>query len=290
VAGYAFLFGVRERFVWCGVLSGVAFWVRPEAAVIGVVFLLGTRRAWVALGPLCIWIVLLACWRGICGHGFDPVPKLQFIMDHNVAADQGAVERLVQLPRAFFEAFWPLAVLAVIGVWRWRPAPIMWMLLFATVIIWAYVPRRRFFVNWMFAVAPLAAVAVTGLPRRVWWLAAVVGLQLVLAGRGGSDANRIVERQVAEHLRDLLEKDEVVAGDMTRVQYFAGFRPLEPRHFSADELVAAGRDARFVVLRGNRDYADEVQRRLTNHTPWPIPVRFQEHAKSRGLLVLERTN
>jgi len=290
VASYAFLLGLRERYTWCGVLSGVAFWIRPEAVVIPVVFLLETRRAWVAFGPLLLGIALLAAWRGICGHGFDPVPKLQFIMDHNVAEDQGALERLVQIPNAILQAFWPMAVLAVIGAWRWRPAPIMWVMLFASVIIWAYVPRRRFFVNWMFAVAPLAAVAVTQLPRRHLWLAAVVVLELLLAVIGGSNANRIVERQVAEHLRGLLRPGDVIAGDMTRVQYFAGFRPLEPRHFSADELVEAGRGARFVVLRGNRNYAAQVQRRLADHVLWPIPAQFQEHATARGLVVLERTN
>ena len=36
VASYAFLFGLRKRFVACGALAGLAFWIRPEAAVLPV--------------------------------------------------------------------------------------------------------------------------------------------------------------------------------------------------------------------------------------------------------------
>jgi hypothetical protein len=296
VAGYAFLFGLRKRYALCGCLAGLAFWIRPEAAVIPVAFFLGNRRAWKAFVPLGLLILALASWRAVCGHGFDPVPKLKFIMDHNVAEHIGGFERLVEVPARILEAFGPMSLLAVVGAWRRRPAPVMWLLLFATVIIWAYVPRWRFFVNWMFVVAPLAAFAVERLRGRKWWLAAVIVIDLGLAANGGSDANRVVERQVGEYLGELLRPGETVTGDMTRVLYFAGVRPLPPRHFTVDELVTLGRDARFVVLRSRRRVApnsdrlvaDAVEARLTRHAEVPLPAEFAERAKQRGLRVLGR--
>lgn len=296
VASYAFLSGLRKRHVACGALAGLAFWVRPEAAVIPVVFLLGDRRAWKAFVPLGLAIAVLASWRGWCGHGFDPVPKLAFIMEHNVAEHIGGFERLVDVPGKFLEAFTAMALLCVIGMFRRRPPPVIWLLLIATVIIWAYVPRWRFFVNWMFVVAPLAAFAVERLPGRNWWLAAVVALDLFLAATGGSNSNRIVERQVGEHLRGLLREGETVTGDMTRVLYFAGVRPLPPRHFTVDELVTTGDSARFVVLRSRRKLedesdrlvADEVDARLPQHSMMGLPDEFAKLAEERGLRVLQK--
>ena len=290
----AFLLGVKKKYWSCGALAGLAFWIRPEAALIPMVFLLGDRRSWRSIPVLLAAIGLLALWRGSCGHGYDPMPKLAFIAAHNVAEDTDAVGfvlRVLQnLPRALWllvEAFNALAILAVIGLWRRRPAPVLWLLALGLLVVCAYVPRRRFLVNWMFCVAPLAAAGLVHLPRRRLWLAGVILLNLVLALTGGVEFNRLAERRVAEHLREMLRPGEVIAGDMTRVLYFAGQRPLEPRHYSAEELSQSGRGARFVVLRAGRETTPAVRRELVSHAPLELTGELGDLARQRGILVLE---
>jgi hypothetical protein len=115
----------------------------------------------------------------------------------------------------------------------------------------------------------------------------VILLNLVLALTGGVEFNRLAERRVAEHLREMLRPGEVIAGDMTRVLYFAGQRPLEPRHYSAEELSQSGRGARFVVLRAGRETTPAVRRELVSHAPLELTGELGDLARQRGILVLE---
>ena len=295
VGCFAVVLGVKKQFWVCGAVSGLAFWIRPEAVLIPIVFLFSDRRSWRLVPVWLAAIGLLVLWRGSCGHGYDPMPKLAFIAAHNVAGDTDAVGLVLRVlgnsPRTLWllvEAFNAMAILALIGLWHRRPAAVLWLLALGLLVVCAYVPRRRFLVNWMFCVAPLAAIGLMHLPRRGMWLGGVVLLNISLALTGGVDANRLAERRVAEHLRELSNPGDVIAGDMTRVLYFAGQRPLEPRHYTAEELVANGRSARFVVLRTGRETTPEVRRGLMSHGPLELTGELSDLARERGILVLER--
>jgi hypothetical protein len=299
LAASAFLCGLRASWWSCGVLCGLAFWVRPEAALIPLALLFGGRsawRAWRALVPLGVAIVGLLVWRGLCGHGYDPVPKLAFIAAHNVADQTGgpgfvlrSVAHLALIPGRMIEAFAAIAGFALIGVFRGpRSRPGLILLGMAVAVICCYVPRWRFLVNWMFTLVPLAAIGVGALPGVRWWLGATIVVDLVLASTGGVDPNRSAEREVAAHVRAQLVGDQRVAGDMTRVLYFAGQRPLQPRHHAAEELIAAGREAEFVVLRRGRDTTPAVVAGLRDHVPYPLPAGVADRAGDRGILVLRR--
>jgi len=293
VGGYAFLFGVRRGFWWCGLLSALAFWIRPEAALIPLAFFFSRRSAAVAFVPLILGIAALAAWRGLCGHGYDPVPKLQFIMAHNVAGETDVVgfalrclQHLLAIPWLLVEACGVLALLAVYGAFLRRPAALFWMLACAVIVICAYVPRWRFLVNWLFLIAPLAALGLARLPGRRWWVGLVIVANLALALHGGVKPDRIAERRVAEYLRAQLRDGEVLRGDMTRVLYFAGQRPLEPRHFTAEELIETGRSARFVVLRSRRETTPLVRQGLSGHENLRLPRHLHDLALARGITVL----
>jgi hypothetical protein len=153
-------------------------------------------------------------------------------------------------------------------------------------VICSYVPRRRFLVNWIFCVVPLAAIGLRHLPRRWVWLGVVIVLNAILALTGGVEGSRLAERQVAEHLRQRLEPGEVIAGDMTRVLYFAGQRPLQPRRYAAEELIALGRGARFVVLVRDRASTPAVVAGLFDHEPLELGDELADLADARGILVL----
>lgn len=295
VGGYAFLFGLRQRYCWCGALAGLAFWVRPEAALIPLVFLGRARVSWLPSLVTAALVAVLAGWRGACGHGFDPVPKLAFIAEYNVAGDTDAVGfalrsvgHLLEIPANLFSAYGALALLAIIGLFHVRPGPAIRLFAMAVVVICLYVPRWRFLVNWIFLIVPFAAVALRYLPRPGIWIALNIILHLCLSMRGGIDPNRIAERSIAVYLRQQLQPGQRVAGDMTRVHYFVGQRPLAPRHFTATELIIASRDARFVVLGTRRATTASVLAGLPDHQALELPEELQTLAEARGILVLYR--
>lgn len=295
IGSYAFLFGLRERYWCCGVMTGLAFWVRPEAALIPLVFAGRARSTWLPLFVAALMVVMLAVWRGACGHGFDPVPKLAFIAAHNVAGETDAlgfvirsVWHLLEVPSKFLSAYGALGLFAILGLFYTRPRPAIRLFVLAVAVICLYVPRWRFLVDWMFVVVPLAAVGVRCLPKPGFWISAAILHNLFWSMTGGVNPNRIAEPRVAAYLEQHMEPGQRIAGDMTRVLYFAGQRPLAPRHFDADELIAAGREAEFVVLRKRRATTLRVLEGLPDHQPVRLPDKLQVLATDRGMLVLQR--
>jgi hypothetical protein len=265
-AAGAVLCGVAGRLVWLGALAGLAFWVRPEGALLPLGFvLLAPRRAWRALVPLALLVLLLGAFRWSCGHGFDPVPKLAF---HALRDDLGSeradlLGNLLALPGAYMEAFLcagALAVLSLRAPWP-RGAGALWLsFLAALAAIVTFVVRRRFFVGQCAIVLPLAGAGVAGLQRlgprgRELLLALACGLDLWTAWHGTIPGDRIAEKLVGEHLAARIGPGETVSGDMTRVLWYAGQRPLPPRHFDAAWLIEQARrpGVSFVVLSTRSD-------------------------------------
>lgn len=301
LGGAAFLAGLRRRWWLCGALVGAGFQVRPEALLIAATFtLLHWRRALAICALPALAVLGLALLRVQFGSDFELLPKAGFNWSKSAlgAGDAGAVltrlgGNLIDVPWLWVEAFAGLGLLAVVGLARRpRPAPAVLLLVLAIVVIVAFVPRRRFLVSWTFAVLPLAMLGYDALPRR----ARVAALLLVVASSIGlglrvTAADRLAERDVGAFLGEQLAPSQTLTGDMTRVLYFAGRRPLPPRHFTADEIVAAASapDVRFVVLGANRPHAAEVEQRLRDaFEVYELPPALRELAAARGIVVLAR--
>jgi hypothetical protein len=160
------------------------------------------------------------------------------------------------------------------------------------VAILLFLPRRRFLISWFFVVLPFAVRGLRSLPERGRWPTLfVAGLTGLFASLKIGETDRIGERQVGEYLGARLEPDETVAGDMTRVLWFAGSRPIPPRHFSVEELVERAQEptVRFVVLGARREGTQQVEQALApDFTRYVLPEIEQRAAFLRGILVLER--
>ena len=220
---------------------------------------------------------------------------LAFIAASNVAGDTDffgllarACSHLLDLPAISLEAFGALGLFAVYGLFFFRPRPAVWLLVMAVVVICLYIPRWRFLVNWLFAVVPLAAVGVRRLPKPAWWVGLAIAHNLFWSLTGGVHSDRIAEPRVATYLRERLQPGHTIAGDMTRVLYFAGQRPLAPRHFDASELIEAGRGAHYVVLRQRRATTPLVVKGLPDHEVVDLPEPLRGLAAARGMVVLQR--
>ena len=300
VAGMSVWAGVRQRWISLGLWAGLGFWLRPEALVVPLAFAVSyPRRAWRALLPGLVPVLALTLWRAALGLGFAPVAKLDLILERSVASDGTSPiafgEHLVQIPWLSLEAYGPMALLALWGTIRnRRPGmkPLYWAFLLAVVIICIFLPRRRFLVSWLVVITPIAAAGFHALPRggRMPLLWAIVAFGVVL-GLRTTDPNRIAERQVGEFLAANLLPGEQVTGDMTRVVYYSGRRPLVPRRFSAEEIAAAARDSavRYVVLGERRETTPSVRERLAaDFAPVQFPGEIEPAAADRGILVLER--
>ncbi len=204
-------------------------------------------------------------------------------------------KHLMQIPQLSLEAYGPIALLALWGVLRNRlpdMVPLTLAFLLAVVVICAFLPRRRFLVSWLVVVVPIAVAGFHAMPRnaRGPLLLAIVLFGIVL-GLRTTDPNRIAERRVGEYLAAHLQPGEEVTGDMTRVVYYSGRRPLVPRRFSAEDIVASARSpyVRYVVLGQRRDTTPVVQSELeADFVPWDPPEEIEVLAADRGILVLER--
>lgn len=289
--------GTLQRWWLLGLLAGLGFWIRPEAALLPVGFLLFRLRAWRALLPFVALVLLLAAWRAALDLGFDPVPKATFNWERTVFAEgylAGLLLNLLKLPWLYVEAFSLMGLVAIWGVVCHQRLckPILWIWLLVFLLVAAFLPRRRFLVGWMFTVAPVAAAGLIAFPRR-WQdllLTVVVVAGLLLSLRV-TDPNRIAERDLGRHLQNVMSEEDFVTGDMTRVLYFAGQRPLPPRHFTVQELVdlaAGSRPARFVVLATEKPTALAVEKRLGGFVRADLPQRIAKECADRGILVLER--
>jgi hypothetical protein len=304
VAATALLCGLGGRRWWLGALAGVAFLVRAEGCLLVVPFvLLAPKRHAVALLPVLAAVLLFGAWRLQTGHGFDPVPKLAFhALRDDLDGERGdLLGNLLAAPRAYMEAFLAAGALAVLALRKPSPrgAAALWLaLLCGIAAIVTFVVRRRFFVGWAGAVLPLAGIGVAGLARlgqrgRELLLALACGLDVLVGWRGVIDADRIAERYVGEHLAERLAPGQTVAGDFTRVLWYAGPRPRPARHFDADWLLAAARrpEVAFVVLnaRGGRGVYDAVVAGLRGaFSRYELTGVLGELADERGITVWMR--
>ncbi|MCA8941124.1 MAG: hypothetical protein KDB80_01075, partial [Planctomycetes bacterium] len=271
VAGLATWNAMRGRPVEAGMWSGFATWVRPEGILVAVAFAIVERRAALRLLlSAAIPVLALGLWRQRAVGEFIVFPKASFNADRLWDEVPGLLDftwhwlgNAVEIPWLWCEAFAVVGVLAVLGMFRGRSRgsrPLTIMIALGIVLICGFLPRRRFLVSWFVAVVPLAAMALRSLGRprdAVFILAMLANILLSLRIQ---EPNRIAERRVGEYLGEQLAPGDLVAGDMTRVLWFAGRRPLPPKHFTADELIERARlpRVRFVVLGARREVTAEV--------------------------------
>lgn len=296
--------GLRGALGWLGWAAGLAFWVRPEAAVLVVAFgLVRPRAAWRALLPFALCAVALTVWRGALGHGFAPLGELFDMVEERSVTGRGDVAaglrqlagNVIDLPWLWVEAFGLVGLLAVWGMLRGPrrgQAALYWTLLLGVVVICAFLARRRFLIAWFAAVSPIAVAGFQSLPKKlrspVFWLVLVSSAWLSLRTM---DVNRRAERAVGEFLAEHLQPGDGLVSDMTRVVYFAGRRPLPPKPFGAEELIELGRDpaARVIVLGSGRAAAPVVEAALADtFERASLPPDLVRGAADRGILVLTR--
>lgn len=319
VAAAATFAALRGRMFECGLWSGLAFGIRPEGAAIAVVFGLwqmlgrpgasaasGRAKGALALLGLAGPVVGLAAWRmrATAAPEWEWMPKFGFNAERLWGEDgptlggfaQHFAGNLLEIPWLWVEAFAVVGLLAVVGLfardrrelWPWRVLVCVGIFAIA-----AFLPRRRFLLTWYFAIVPLAVIGLRRLPARAADLALILVLvtNLLLSLRvPGMD--RYAERVVADVLVEVLRPGERITGDLTRVIYFAGQRPLPPRHFSVDELVSRAKapDVRFVVLGSKRDTAAPVMARLEEYgfVFYDLPAKVRGVVEERGITVLHR--
>ncbi len=285
-----------------GAWLGAASWARPEALVLaGALALAAPRKAWRMLWPVAVAAAVLSAARALCGHGPDPMPKAGFVWERTIGVAPGIGDMVaafgrhaLQMPWLWVEAFAISGVLAVLGVWRGALAHRRAFLAAAVLgcaLICAFLPRRRFLVTWLPVVLPLAVAGLGALPARCrsFVLAAAVLLNVALSVRV-IDADRVAERRVGAWLATQCAPGERITGDMTRVLYFAGERPLPPKPFTAEQLAdrAHAVRARFVVLGARRPTTPEARRLLGDYRPLRLPPELAELAHRRGILTLHR--
>jgi hypothetical protein len=176
--------------------------------------------------------------------------------------------------------------------------PLLWQIVLQIGAVCSFVTRRRFLLSAAVPALALAGAALAGLGAR--WrrtlLALLAAIGLILGWKGVTDADRVAEREVGEYLGPLLPQDDQIAGDRTRVMWFAGRRPLWPRHYTDDELLAmaAPPEVRFVVLsagtkRRERDQFDALEAGLRQHFDrLVLPAGLEASARERGLAVFVR--
>lgn len=329
VLAFGVLAGMRQQWWQLGAWSALAFLVRAEGVLLPLAFVT-VRGGYRALLPCGLAVLTFGAWRWSLDLGFDPVPKLAF---HEARDDLGAARgdlwaNLKQLPTVYMEAFLlpgALAVLAWLPPRRAGIGRITALLGLGLLPMLTFVVRRRFFASWSPLVLALAGVgliallerlgagkrqraapegdtgnpAATSLPRapsaraRDAVLAVSCALDLVLGWNGVMDPDRAAERWIGQHLRDRLEPGQTVAGDMTRVLWFADQRPLPTRHFEPEWFVerAHAAEVRFVVLSiGTRreSYARIAAGIADQFVPYTMPPFLRDAAADRGIAVFAR--
>lgn len=295
------LSGLRAQWWRCGLWSGVAFWIRPEGVLLAASFaILERRRALALLLPTTLAVAALAVLRWWHGHGLDPLPMLAFhVNERDDLPERGNVlGNLLQVPASCFEAFAGCAVLPLLLlVPRFRgaknTAALVWQIVMQIGAVVTFVTRRRFLLSAAVPVLTLGGTALAALqPRvRIVVLTLLVSFELVTGWRGVTDADRIAERQVGEYLRDHVEPGDRIVTDLTRILWFADRRPLWPRHFRVDELLALAAEpaTRFVALRAKHATFPELERGLA--ATWQratLPPDLDASVRERGIAVFVR--
>ena len=297
------LHGLRAQWWRCGVWSGIAFLIRPEGALLAASFALVHRGAVIrTLVPLAAAVLGLGLLRLVNGHGFDPLPMLLFhVNERDDLPERGNVlANLLQVPVAWAEAFGPVGLLPLLLLVRsWRPdrcaLPFVWQIVMQIGAVCTFVTRKRFMLSAAVPVIALAGVALA--PLRVRWrallLSAMVLWGAVGAWRGVTDADRFAERRVGERLATLLRPEDDFVTDLTRVRWFAGRRPLWPRHFTVDELLAAAAksNVRYVVLSEDsvRGQFAALSRGLAaGYERQPLPPEIEVLCRSHRIAIFVR--
>lgn len=291
-------FGLGGRTPALGICAALAFWIRPEGALLAPAMALAAptlreaaRRLALATAVTLVGVLLLALCRWLAGHDFDPLPIHGFHATRDELGQRGALlANLLDLPGPWLEAFGVSGLLALAalgaGLWPLRAAALL-----QVAVVLTFVVRRRFFVSAAVAVHGLAALAWLRLPTAGRWAAlSLAALHALLAGwNGGIDADRAVDRALGRYLQGQLGAAGRLVSDLPRVVYFAGRQPPEPRLPTLAQLAAQSRaDAADVVVLGRRLAAEH------RAEPWPdwrelsLPDFLASACAQRGLLVLAR--
>lgn len=294
----------RGRAVTAGLACALAFGLRSEALLLPLAALAcAPRRAWrtaaVVGGIAGSAVAALAAWRYAAGHGFALLPKLAFNWDKAAVGGDESLPALARglaaLPGAWLEAFLLPGLLALPMLWHRRDRPAARALLLtlagAVVVVLGFAVRRRFLVAWWPLLVPFAVDALLALPARLRYAALAASLGFGIAvGLRTTDASRLAERDVGQYLATQLRADEEFVTDLTRVRYFAGRRPLPPRHATAAELAAACADprVRFLILGSNREHAATVRSRCPEFRLAELPAGLATRSAARGIAVLQR--
>lgn len=295
---------LAQRHFLAGVAAAAAFWLRPEALALPFASLwLGRARGLATLPPFAIGVLGLALWRSSSGQPFDVLPKLEFnALRGDAAVDDTGLhvgtlfDNLLALPGAWLEAFWVVGLLGVWGAWRMRREPraraFGAVLAIVLIAILGFLTRRRFLVAWVPVLALFVPTAFAAMRERARFPVLFVGgLLAVLGCLKLEPPDRYDEAVVGEWLAGMLAPGETVAGDMTRIIWYAGSRPLPPRHFGVDELVERAREpgVRFVALARRRAGREQVAELLASEfSETGLPERERRAVERRGILLLER--
>jgi hypothetical protein len=290
---------LRQRWPLVGVCAAAAFWIRPEGSLLAAAYALAApRSAWRALPPVAVGVLALAALRWAAGHGFDPLPIHGFHQQRDDLPEQGRVlANLLATPGPWLEAF-ALAGVLCLPQLRWRDAksrPLALQIALQVGVVATFVVRRRFFLSCAIPVCALAGAQLAALP--VAWrrglLAAALALGAWSGWNGGIDADRAVERDLGLWLRPRVAGGQPLVSDLPRVVWFAGQRPLPPRHHTAAQmqaLVAAAQPA-FVVVRtrsARAAFAEYEPWLRAGHAPVALPTELAAAAASRGIAVFAR--
>lgn len=249
--------GQRERWWRTGIAAGLAFWIRPEAALLALSYAAcRPRAAWRCLVPLAVAVVMLGALRAWCGHGFEPLPIQAFHELRDDLPERGRwLHNLIAVPGPWCEALGLAALLVLPRLWPRRGAerPLVLQVLGQVAVVLTFVVRRRFFVSAAIAVHALAGQTLARLPARLRTaLLVAAGAFAVIANWNGRiDANRAVERQLGGWLLRQLAPGQRVVSELPRVAWFAGQRPPPPRGLPRAYFAAASDavEVAFVVLR-----------------------------------------
>lgn len=295
--------GLQQRWCRLGMLAGLAFWVRPEGVLLvpAMLLLVDDRRrlpaaALRAAAPALLAVLALGALRWLSGNGFDALPIHGFHELRDDLPGRGALlANLLAVPGPWLEAFGVAGLLCWAAGWRSPQRALLAAIVLQIAVVCTFVVRRRFFVSCGVATVALAAATLARMPRRgAAALLTIAVLHGLIAGwNGGIDADRRAERQLGEFLRTQLRGGDTIAGDLTRVSWFAGLPPLPPRHHDDEQLAAmVSADAvRFVVL-GERDPSrrgPRLQAVLTaSFVSLPLADELAAACARRGIIVFVR--
>ena len=292
------LAGLHRQHWRLGIFAGLGYLLRPEALLLPIAFVTWDRRALRSLLPAALGVGALALLRGFTGNSFDPLPILAFHDGRDDLPGRGAFLRnLLDVPWAYGEAFGPLCLLPLLLIRRTSAAarPLLVQLLLNALVICTFVVRRRFFLSAAVSVVALAAAGLCRLrlPLRVAVVVLCAGFGLGHAWWRVTPQDRLAEKAVGRYLARQLHGDELVAGDLTRVLFYAGLRPLPPRHFDTGQLLAmaAPPAVRYVVLSADSKrgtYAATAAGLDATFARLGLPARLQQLADESGIAVFVR--